>query len=130
MRYLPVFLMILILGAGGFLGISAMGNPSYLDPALWLSYVVLGLAILLIAISAVIGIAVNPAGLKKTILSIAVLVILGGIAYAMSSSDVLPSYGDISPSISRFSETIIILSYFVAGGAIIALVIDAIKRFF
>ncbi|GAB4376683.1 MAG: hypothetical protein Kow0075_04040 [Salibacteraceae bacterium] len=68
-----------------------------------LSYVLLILAVVAALGGTVMTAITNPKKMVGTAIGIGVMVLIVGVSYALASDEVLKSYGDFTPSVSRWT---------------------------
>ncbi len=73
------------------------------DYLLYFIYVVLAIATIGVLLSGVIGMINNPGGSKKSLIMVGAIVVAIVISFIFSSDAVLPTYGKISASTSKWS---------------------------
>jgi hypothetical protein len=106
-----------------------------LDIALIWGYILLFIAILTALVFPVVYMIAHPVNLLRTILILVGISVLLGISYLLSSSEPMQIIGysgtnDSDPGILKLIDTGLILSYFVLGLAVIAIVYSEISNYF
>ncbi len=91
------------------LGLSVFGDSH--DPLLYYIYLILFLGVAAALFSAFSGLATNPGSIKKSFTSIGAVVVSLVIGFVFSSSKVLPFYGEITESVSKWSGVGLITFY-------------------
>lgn len=116
-------------------GENISGQPSYTNIFLIWAAVLAGLAVALAVIFPVIQMITNPKNAKKGLMGIVALAIFVGIAYIMSSTDVLGITNpdliqyDV-PSTLRYAGTMINSIYILAALAIVSMVYTEVSKIF
>ncbi len=99
---------------------------------LFVTYILIGIAVISVVVLPLIKALDDPKTLVGTAIGLAVLLVLFGIAYALSSDEVLPKYvaQDVGPGISKFVGGLLITMYLLFGGAIVGIVFTEISKAF
>ncbi len=131
LRFLGTVLLVLIFLGGGYLGVLVMaGNTSLVDDALYFSYIVFTLTMVIVLIAVLWKFIATLISKPKEILGILIFVLFLGIifvvSYALSSPEVKPYYINITPTVSRISETLIYSSYFLFALTVLAFVLSGV----
>ena len=108
---------------GGELPNSQYSNPIYTEQLLWWSYILFAVAIVAALIFPIIRLFTRPKEAMKSFIALAGIVILVLIAYSMSDGTIM----DI-PGTLKFTDTILITTYFLGIGAIGAIIVTEIIR--
>lgn len=123
MKYLSIIKYALLL-VGVIVGILGMTEVS-VDTMLYWAYALIILTIVLTVALPLIGIAQNPKSAKKSLLGLALLVVVFGLAYAMSDATPITLAGGSvidSEFALKFADTGLWATYFMFGGVIISIV--------
>lgn len=117
---------------GGEVPNQQYSTPVYTSSLLNWSYILFGIAIIAAIIFPVVRLATRPKEAMKSFIGLAVVVVLIGIAYAMSDGTPMKITGysgpDNIPSMLMFSDTILYTMYFLFVGAILAIAGSEIYR--
>ena len=117
---------------GGELPNSQYSNPIYTEQLLWWSYILFAVAIVAALIFPIIRLFTRPKEAMKSFIALAGIVILVLIAYSMSDGTIMdiPGYSgsDNVPGTLKFTDTILITTYFLGIGSIGAIVVTEIIR--
>ena len=135
------------LGIVGVVLWAVLSFNSYIDPKihdyprtfytvqqalLVLTYVLLGITLAAVIISAGMNIASSPKALKKTLIYTGAFVLILVIAYVFSSGDVEANASEevkkASDSVRKWTSTGLIALYILVAGAIAALVASNVKK--
>ena len=115
---------------GGELPNSQYATPVYTEQLLWWSYLLFGIAIVAALIFPIARLFTRPKEAMKSF--IAGIIVLVLIAYSMSDGTIMniPGYSgsDNVPGTLKFTDTILITTYFLGIGAIGAIVVTEIIR--
>jgi len=121
--------MLIIMVVGGYLSISAMGgNATSIDWALRIALYTLILTGILVVLLFILRVFSKPREALKMGGGLLLLVFVGVVSYLLSSGDVPAKFSDITPQVSRISETLIIMGYIVLGASALSIILDGIKR--
>ena len=97
-----------------------------------LTYVLLGIALLAVIVSAAQNILASPKALKKTLIYTGAFVVVLILAYVLSSGDVEANASEevkkASDSVRKWTSTGLIALYILVAGAIAALVASNVKK--
>ncbi len=139
MKYIKyISSLLLVIGALAILGCWLYGSPEaegskYVDIALKVAYVYMGLAIVVAVVFPVINFGKNPKGALNSLIGLGILAVLVGVAYGLSS-DAPITLGDKSIYDDSFglrvSDIMIYMSYFLGVAAILAIAIGEIRNAF
>ncbi len=108
----------------------------FFNAAVWLPVIMIGFIILLIALFSVSNLVSDPKGSLKSIIGLAVLLILFFILYSMAVPETAGRIGmlhdkfDISDGVSRFISGGIWTTLILIGGAAVLMVISSIINIF
>jgi len=128
-KLLSTVVMLVIMVVGGYLSVSAMGgNATSIDWALRIAFYTLILTGILVVLLFILRIFAKPGETLKMVGGLLLLVVVGVISYLLSSGDVPSKFSDITPQVSRISETLIIMGYIVLGVSALSIILDGIKR--
>ena len=135
------------LGIVGVVLWAVLSFNSYIDPKindyprtfytvqqalLVLTYVLLGITLAAVIISAGMNIASSPKALKKTLIYTGAFVLILIVAYVFSSGDVEANASEevkkASDSVRKWTSTGLIALYILVAGAIAALVVSNVKK--
>lgn len=139
MKYLPYFKMgLLLLGViaivVAFVGSDAATESyPYLSFSLNLAYILLFATSALALLMPIIGIIQNPSGAVRSLVGVAVVLVIIGIAYAMSSDEVVKlSNGSIYDDKVglRFTDTALFTTFFALSGVLLSIVGTEFYRIF
>lgn len=97
-------------------GAPAGGYSAALSVCIWWTYALLLIAVLTAIFCAVFGMIQNPAGVKGTVLSLGLIIVIVGIAYFYSASHTVEianvsSGGNFGPGETLLTETGVIVTY-------------------
>ena len=113
---------------GGELPNSQYVTPVYTEQLLWWSYLLFGVAI----VFPIARLFTRPKEAMKSFIALAGIIVLVLIAYSMSDGTIMniPGYSgsDNVPGTLKFTDTILITTYFLGIGAIGAIVVTEIIR--
>ena len=100
--------------------------------ALIFTYILVGIAVICVIVLPLIKAIDDPKTLIGTAIGLGVLFVIFGVAYALSSDEVLPRYitFDVGPGISKFVGGLLTTMYLLLGGAIIAIVYTEVSKAF
>jgi hypothetical protein len=91
------------------------------------TYILFGVSIVAALIASVGGFLNDPQSLKNSLMSIGIIVVLFVISYVLASDEVLLSYPKgITPTMSKLSDTGLILFYMLFFGAIASIVYSSV----
>ena len=117
---------------GGELPNSQYATPVYTEQLLWWSYLLFGIAIVAALIFPIARLFTRPKEAMKSFIALAGIILLVLIAYSMSDGTIMniPGYSgaDNVPGTLKFTDTILIATYFLGIGAIGAIVVTEIIR--
>lgn len=106
--------------------------PVYTEQLLWWSYLLFGVAIVAALVFPIVRLFTRPKEAMKSFIALAGIVLLVLIAYSMSDGTIMniPGYSgsDNVPGTLKFTDTILITTYFLGIGAIGAIVVTEIIR--
>lgn len=135
-------LLIILLAISGLLallfyagGEDMSGDPAYTNIFILWAYVLTGLSVGLAVIFPIIQMITNPKNAKKGLMGIVALAVFVGIAYVMSSTDLLgitnPDLVQYDvPSILKYAGTMINSIYILAAIAILSMVYTEVAKIF
>ena len=100
--------------------------------ALIFAYVLVGIAVICVIVLPLFKAIDDPKALVGTAIGLGILFAIFGIAYAVSSDEVLPRYitFDVGPGISKFVGGLLTTMYLLLGAAIIAIVYTEVSKAF
>ena len=108
---------------GGELPNSQYATPVYTEQLLWWSYLLFGIAIVAALIFPIARLFTRPKEAMKSFIALAGIIVLVLIAYSMSDGTIMniPGYSgsDNVPGTLKFTDTILITTYFLGIGAIL-----------
>jgi hypothetical protein len=80
----------------------------------------------------ILNIISNPKGAKSVLTGVVLLVVVGGLSYALAGDEVLPAYRNYgtTESSSKMVSTGLILFYLLAAGAVIATIYSEVSKMF
>ena len=117
---------------GGELPNSQYPSPVYTDELIWWAYILLALTAIAAIAFPVVKLFSNPKQALKTLIAIVGICLLVLIAYSLSDGTIMniPGYSgsDNVPGTLKFTDTILITTYFLGIGAIGAIVVTEIIR--
>ena len=117
---------------GGELPNSQYVTPVYTEQLLWWSYLLFGVAIVAALVFPIASLFTRPKEAMKSFIALAGIIVLVLIAYSMSDGTIMniPGYSgsDNVPGTLKFTDTILITTYFLGIGAIGAIVVTEIIR--
>ena len=117
---------------GGELPNSQYVTPVYTEQLLWWSYLLFGVAIVAALVFPIASLFTRPKEAMKSFIALAGIIVLVLIAYSMSDGTIMniPGYSgsDNVPGTLKFTDTILITTYFLGIGAIGASVVTEIIR--
>ena len=117
---------------GGELPNSQYVTPVYTEQLLWWSYLLFGVAIVAALVFPIARLFTRPKEAMKSFIALAGIIVLVLIAYSMSDGTIMniPGYSgsDNVPGTLKFTDTILITTYFFGIGAIGAIVVTEIIR--
>ena len=117
---------------GGELPNSQYVTPVYTEQLLWWSYLLFGVAIVAALVFPIARLFTRPKEAMKSFIALAGIIVLVLIAYSMSDGTIMniPGYSgsDNVPGTLKFTDTILIITYFLGIGAIGAIVVTEIIR--
>ena len=117
---------------GGELPNSQYVTPVYTEQLLWWSYLLFGVAIVAALVFPIARLFTRPKEAMKSFIALAGIIVLVLIAYSMSDGTIMniPGYSgsDNVPGTLKFTDTILITTYFLGIGAIGAIVVKEIIR--
>ena len=117
---------------GGELPNSQYATPVYTEQLLWWSYLLFGIAIVAALIFPIARLFTRPKEAMKSFIALAGIIVLVLIAYSMSDGTIMniPGYSgsDNVPGTLKFTDTILITTYFLGIGAIGAIFLTEIIR--
>ena len=117
---------------GGELPNSQYVTPVYTEQLLWWSYLLFGVAIVAALVFPIARLFTRPKEAMKSFIALAGIIVLVLIAYSMSDGTIMniPGYSgsDNVPGTLKFTDTILITTYFLGIGAIGANVVTEIIR--
>ena len=117
---------------GGELPNSQYVTPVYTEQLLWWSYLLFGAAIVAALVFPIARLFTRPKEAMKSFIALAGIIVLVLIAYSMSDGTIMniPGYSgsDNVPGTLKFTDTILITTYFLGIGAIGAIVATEIIR--
>ena len=117
---------------GGELPNSQYVTPVYTEQLLWWSYLLFGVAIVAALVFPIARLFTRPKEAMKSFIALAGIIVLVLIAYSMSDGTIMniPGYSgsDNVPGTLKFTDTILITTYFLGIGAIGAIVVKKIIR--
>ena len=126
------FITVVLLGLFYFGGELPNSTPVYTEQLLWWSYLLFGVAIVAALIFPVARLFTRPKEAMKSFIALAGIILLVLIAYSMSDGTIMniPGYSgaDNVPGTLKFTDTILITTYFLGIGAIGAIVVTEIIR--
>ena len=117
---------------GGELPNSQYVTPVYTEQLLWWSYLLFGVAIVAALVFPIARLFTRPKEAMKSFIALAGIIVLVLIAYSMSDGTIMniPGYSgsDNVPGTLKFTDTILITTYFLGIGATGAIVVTEIIR--
>ena len=117
---------------GGELPNSQYVTPVYTEQLLWWSYLLFGVAIVAALVFPIARLFTRPKEAMKSFIALAGIIVLVLIAYSMSDGTIMniPGYSgsDNVPGTLKFTDTILITTYFLVIGAICSIVVTEIIR--
>lgn len=116
---------LMFIGVGAFF-ISLLYDSH--DSLLFATYFYLAASIVLAIVAAVAGLIIHPKSVKSSGIGLGAIVLLAVISYGLASDEVLESYGNISPLVSKLSDMGLYMMFILLGGAIGAVVFSGIKK--
>ena len=131
-RFVVTIVLLGLFYFGGELPNSQYSTPVYTEQLLWWSYLLFGVAIVAALIFPVARLFTRPKEAMKSFIALAGIILLVLIAYSMSDGTIMniPGYSgaDNVPGTLKFTDTILITTYFLGIGAIGAIVVTEIIR--
>lgn len=97
---------------------------------LMLSYLLFALGLVAALGGSIFKSITNPSNLKKSGLNLVVVFVVFLISYVLSSGEVLDSYGNISPFVSKWSEVGLYMLYILTVIAIGSIVFSNVSKYF
>ena len=99
---------------------------------LYLTYFLIGLAVVAVVILPLVKAMDNPKTLVGTAIGLGVLLVLFGVSYAVAGNEVLASYTvqNVGPGISKFVGGLLITMYLLFGGAIVGILYTEVSKAF
>ena len=100
--------------------------------ALMVTYALIGIAVVSVIVLPLIKAIDDPNTLIGTAIGLGVLLVVFGIAYALSGDEVLPRYvtQGVGPGISKFVGGLLTTMYFFLGAAIVGIVFTEVSKAF
>lgn len=128
MKSLPNILLYGASALGVLASVLAFVNDDT-DTILYLTYFLSILAIILAVVSGVYASTQKSGSLKQTIIGLGAFFLIALISYLFSSDEVLPIYGNISASESRFVDVQLISMYVLCVISILAIAYASVVKF-
>lgn len=116
---------LMILGVITFL--LSMLSDSY-DPLLYTTYLCLAAGIVLAVGASVMGLIIKPQTIKSTLIGVGAIAALAIVSYLLAGDEVVEAYGNITPSVSKFSDMGLYMMFILMIGAIGSVVFSAVKK--
>ena len=134
MKYLSIIryvlitasVVLLLLGAINDPGMEAGGSHPWVDAMLRWTYVIFGIAVVIVAVMAVFSISQNPKGAKRSLLGVAILAVIVAISWALA--DTSPVYIEGGKTLYdnvanlKIAGAELILAYIVFAATILAII--------
>jgi len=93
-----------------------------------LSYILLFLAIAAALAGTLMTAISNPKKMSGSLIGVGVMLAIVGLSYALSSDEVLRSYGDITPGTSKWSGAGLYMVYILLAGSVLSIVYASVSR--
>ena len=108
----------------------AMASQNMVDVLMYVSYVMLFAAILLVVILTIMQMADNRKTLKRTGIILLLAVVLIGVSFLLASGDPVPVSIDAEPTYAQFklTDTVLIMSYILVVVAFVALIWGGFRK--
>lgn len=102
----------------------------FIDIALIGSYILIGVAIIAAIVLPLINSLSDPSTLVKSGIGVLILLVIFGIGYLISGSEVTPDYAkyDVGAGISKMVGGALIMMYLMAGGALLGIAYTEISK--
>ena len=109
----------------------AMGTTNMIDGLLGWAYVLLFASIALVVILSIVNLAGNRKALIRTCLLLVIAVVLVGASFFLASGDPVAVNTSTPPTAGelKLTDTLLILTYILMGGAVVALIWGSIKKY-
>ena len=108
-------------------------NEGLVDPLLYWAYVLVGVGLIGAIASSIIGILDNPKGLKRSLFTLAGIIVVVGIAYLLAPGTHVDIVGmEPTQATLKMTDTLLNLTYILLGGAIVSIIagyiINVVRR--
>lgn len=122
-KYLSIFLLAFSL----VLGVTVFLNPSdrMIDFVLYYTYILFGLAVLLVIVLPVIGMVSNPKNIKRMIVNFGAVIVVFGLGFLLASGDPLPTITTAIPPTAfalKLSDAGLIIAYILIAASVLSIV--------
>jgi len=122
-KYLSIFLLAFSL----VLGVTVFLNPSdrMIDFVLYYTYILFGLAVLLVIVLPVIGMVSNPKNVKRMIVNFGAVIVVFGLGFLLASGDPLPTITTAIPPTAfalKLSDAGLIIAYILIAASVLSIV--------
>ncbi len=98
--------------------------------ALYVTYILIGIAIIAVVVLPLIKAMDDPKSLIGTGIGLGILLVVFGISYALAGSEVLPKYADwgVDSGISKFVGGLLLTMYLFLGVAIVGILYTEVSK--
>lgn len=129
-KFVKYILYVLFAVSAVFIIAFFINQDAVLDAFLYYTYALVGIAIIAAIGLPLIHMISNPKGLKKMMISLALVVVFVAVSYALASSEPLAAKINIEPSAQtlRLTDTGLILTYILAAVAFISILSGGIIK--
>ncbi len=126
-----IFFILTLVKGDDTIGSDAAVQASILDPFIYLAYILIGLASLLVIFFAVYFLITHPEKVRYSLIGIGTLVLVAGISYVLASGEVTEAMGrmegGVTGATSRRVGMGLISFYLLAGIAVLAVILSSFK---
>lgn len=105
-------------------------STTMVDGIIWWTYALVALAIVLVIVLSIWGLAKNPKSLKRAAIFLVLAIVICGGSYFLASGDIVAVNVDKVPSADTFklTDTILNITYVLFAGAIISIIAGGVIK--
>lgn len=127
MKKVSSYISIALMLAGVVTFLISLFNDSH-DPLLYTTYFCMIASVTLAVVASVAGLIIHPKTIKTTLAGVGAIAVLAIVSYMLANDEVLESYGDITPTVSKLSDMGLYMMYILMGAAIASIVFSGVKK--